>query len=116
MDKHDEKAREIQHRLRDAGVPWDALFIAGAQNILATALRAAAAEGKREWRDIATAPLNKTMVALLHVKGPYRRYGVGRYMPLEGWQGWHRSDDPYYVPPTHWAVLPEPPATDEREK
>lgn len=59
-----------------------------------------------DWQPIETAPRDKTMVALLRSVGTYRRYGVGWYMPLTGWQAWEGYD-----PPTHWWPLPKPPQT-----
>jgi hypothetical protein len=59
------------------------------------------------WQPIETAPLDKTMVALIHVDGGYVRYGVGWYMPLAGWQGWYH--EAHHKAPTHWMPLPRPP-------
>lgn len=63
------------------------------------------------WMPIESAPHNKTTVALLMVRGNYRRYGTGWYMPLDGWQCWKFEIDGYSGGPTHWAPLPEPPKT-----
>ena len=60
------------------------------------------------WKPIASAPRNKTMLALLYVKGGHSRYGVGWWMPLDGWQGWYGPT--FHEEPTHWMPLPEPPA------
>ena len=61
-----------------------------------------------DWQPISTAPLNKTMLALIHVgDNGFVRYGVGWYMPLEGWMGWYGEDA--MLPPTHWFALPSPP-------
>ena len=62
-----------------------------------------------EWQPMETAPRDKTMVALIHVNGGFCRYGVGWYMPLQGWQGWHTGAADGYLSPTHWAPLPEAP-------
>jgi hypothetical protein len=59
------------------------------------------------WQPIESAPKDKTMVALLYVNGSHARYGVGWYMPLNGWQGWNYGAENYK--PTHWMPLPEPP-------
>lgn len=56
------------------------------------------------WQPIETAPKDKTMVALIFSSGKYVRYGVGWYMPMDGWQGWDFEHEP-----THWLTLPEPP-------
>ena len=66
----------------------------------------AAADGADEWQLIDSAPHNKTMVVLAMFRGNYSRYGVGWYMPLDGWQVWRHEVDGYSGGPTHWAPLP----------
>lgn len=65
------------------------------------------------WQPISTAPLNKTMVALLHL-GPNgtASYGVGWYMPMDCWRGWdyRMNGSTTFVAPTHWAPLPPLPS------
>jgi hypothetical protein len=62
------------------------------------------------WQDISTAPLNKTYVALLNVSGKVCRYGVGYYMPMDGWKGWPHVLCGEYKLPTHWSPLPPAPS------
>lgn len=64
------------------------------------------------WMPIETAPLDKTMVALLHESDNYRRYGVGWYMPMSGWHGWDAGG----LQPTHWMPLPPPPSGSKAAK
>lgn len=56
------------------------------------------------WMPIETAPRDKTMVALIHHDRAYTRYGVGWWMPMDGWQAWGKGYDDY-LPPTHWKPL-----------
>lgn len=65
------------------------------------------------WRDIASAPMNKTHLALLRCNedGSWT-YGHGYYMPLEGWRCWQHYA---HKPPTHWMPLPEAPTTPHME-
>lgn len=69
-----------------------------------------------QWQPIATAPLDKTSVFLARFTDTYIKVGAGRYMPMDGWQGWYGPAD--YHLPTHWMPLPpEPtPATKDGEK
>lgn len=83
------------------GSPYDY-----ADRILATLKQLGYA--KDEWLPIESAPTDKTMVALLYRKGNHSRYGVGWYMPLDGWQAWN-----YPKSPTHYRPLPAPPTTEE---
>lgn len=55
---------------------------------------------ENEWRDMNSAPYNKTTVALIALRsdGSWKT-GVGRYMPITGWMGFDES-------PTHWFPLP----------
>lgn len=64
-----------------------------------------------EWQPIETAPKDKRFVALLYCTPTYRRYGVGWYQPMTGWQGWYHSG--WKESPTHWMPLPEPPTGGE---
>ena len=52
------------------------------------------------WRDMNSAPYNKTKVALIALRsdGSWKT-GTGWYMPLTGWQGFDER-------PTHWYPLP----------
>ena len=66
------------------------------------------------WRPIESAPRDKTMVALLHAGTmggrPFWRYGVGWWMPLDGWQGWFLDVGGDRRAPTHWMPLPSAPS------
>ncbi len=72
----------------------------------------AALDAATQWQAIETAPKDKTMVALIHLRsdGSWRT-GVGWYMPLDGWQVWNFGGTGVYEPPTHWARLPPAPPT-----
>lgn len=97
-----------------AGYVTDATWSAwsgalGAWEEAATRVAALASPPRDGWMPIDSAPRDKTMVALLHVAGNTHRYGVGWYMPMNGWQCWD-SDGPH---PTHWLPLPSPPRDGE---
>lgn len=69
--------------------------------------RVAELEVAREWRDIATAPKDGTMIDV-HMPG------VGRVTDVFwAWTLWHRDgDDLPDLKPTHWMPLPQPPTED----